>query len=99
VRVSFLAILVCVVCGIAFGQWEPDQRLTNDPANSFLANPNNHPLWLRGTLPLFPADVKALQDRVVGPVGRMLPPTDSLRLATREQMDGYRMVKPSLTEE
>ena len=42
--------LVTVVFGVALllsaarAQWEPDVRLTNDPANSFLANPNNHPI-------------------------------------------------------
>ena len=47
-RASFPIVILCLSVGIAFGQWEPDQRLTNDPANSFLANPNNHPLCVSG---------------------------------------------------
>src|SRR5437763_873008 len=43
-----LCSLLCLLCSFASAQWEPDVRLTNDPANSFLAAPNNHPLYASG---------------------------------------------------
>jgi hypothetical protein len=36
VRASLLVVILCLSVGSAFGQWEPDQRLTNDPADSYL---------------------------------------------------------------
>ena len=38
----------CVLCSLASAQWEPDVRLTNDPAATYIANPNNHPLCASG---------------------------------------------------
>ena len=38
----------CVLCSLAFAQWGPDLRLTNDTATTYLANPNNHPLCANG---------------------------------------------------
>ena len=35
-RLSILCCVFCILCSFASAQWEPDMRLTNDPANSFL---------------------------------------------------------------
>ncbi len=35
-RVSLVGMILGAVAGIALGQWEPDQRLTDDPADSYL---------------------------------------------------------------
>jgi hypothetical protein len=35
-RLSILCSVFCILCSFASAQWEPDVRLTNDPANSFL---------------------------------------------------------------
>lgn len=47
-RLSVLCSGLCILCSLASAQWELDVRLTTDPANSFLANPNNHPLCVSG---------------------------------------------------
>jgi hypothetical protein len=38
----------CILCSLAVAQWEPDMRLTNDTATTYLANPNNRPLCASG---------------------------------------------------
>jgi hypothetical protein len=38
----------CLLCSFASAQWEPDVRLTNDPASTFTAAPNNHPVCANG---------------------------------------------------
>jgi hypothetical protein len=35
-RLSVLCCVLCILCSFASAQWEPDVRLTNDSANSFL---------------------------------------------------------------
>jgi len=35
-RLSVLCSVFCILCSFASAQWEPDVRLTNDPAESFL---------------------------------------------------------------
>ena len=35
-RLTVLCSVFCLLCSFASAQWEPDVRLTNDPANSFL---------------------------------------------------------------
>ena len=47
-RLSTLCSVFCLLCSFASAQWEPDVRLTNNPASSFLGNPNNHPLCSNG---------------------------------------------------
>jgi hypothetical protein len=38
VRLSMLCSLFCILCSFASAQWEPDVRLTNDPADSYLCS-------------------------------------------------------------
>jgi hypothetical protein len=47
-RLSILCSVFCILCSFASAQWEPDVRLTNDPAETYTAAPNNHPLCASG---------------------------------------------------
>jgi hypothetical protein len=38
----------CILYSFASAQWQPDQRLTNDPAESYLPNPNQHAIAAAG---------------------------------------------------
>lgn len=45
---AILTITLYFMVSLAFAQWEPDVRLTNDAASTFLSNPNNHPIVASG---------------------------------------------------
>ncbi len=47
-RLRVLCSVFCILCSFASAQWEPDVRLTNNTATTYLANPNNHPLCASG---------------------------------------------------